>query len=81
MAKKRLAVTWEKKAETEDFKPTLKHYDRYLHDSGLRESTITSYVFRAGKFLKFAHEELPSEEKFTEFRDILHEKNLTFRIK
>ena len=77
MAKKRLAVSWEKKAETEDFRPALKHYDRYLHDSGLRESTIASYVFRAGKFLKFAHEELPSEEKFTEFRDILHERKLS----
>jgi hypothetical protein len=51
MAKKRLAVTWEKKAETEDFRPALEHYDRSFHDSGLRESTIASYEFRAGKLL------------------------------
>lgn len=50
MAKKRLAVTWEKKAETEDVKPTLDHYYRNralliitgIHEDGLREILGTS---------------------------------------
>jgi hypothetical protein len=46
MAKKRLDVVWEREVKKEDFNPSLKHYYRYLQDNGLRESTITSYVFR-----------------------------------
>jgi hypothetical protein len=54
MPKKRLNVNWDREVRTEDFKPALKHYNRYLDDDGLRKSTITSYVFRVGKFLEFA---------------------------
>ena len=77
MSKKRLNVNWERQAGTEDFKPVLKHYVRYLQDSGLSESTITSYVFRVGKFLEYAGDDTPHEEDFLRFRDILHKGKLS----
>ena len=48
----------------EDFKPILKRYDRYLEENGIRESTRSSYVFRVGKILEFAQDDLPLEEEF-----------------
>jgi len=76
MAKKRLDVVWEREVKKEDFNPSLKHYYRYLQDNGLRESTITSYVFRVGKFLEFARDDTPQEGDFMRFKDILHERKL-----
>jgi hypothetical protein len=77
MPKKRLNVNWEREVRTEDFKPALKHYNRYLEDIGLSKSTITSYVFRVGKFLGFAQDDAPQVDKFTKFRELLHEKKLS----
>lgn len=77
MAKKRLAVDWEREVRKEDFSLALKHYNRYLHDNGLSESTIASYVFRVEKFLEFSQEDAPQEDKFLKFREILHEKKLS----
>jgi site-specific recombinase XerD len=77
MAKKRLAVTWGKQAGKEDFKPALKRYDHYLEENGIRESTRSSYVFRVGKFLEFAHDDTPQVEEFTKFKNILHDKKLS----
>jgi hypothetical protein len=77
MPKKRLDVNWGREVKTEDFKPALKRYNRYLEDSGLRKSTISSYVFRVGKFLEFAQDDAPQVEDFTRFREILHEKKLS----
>jgi integrase/recombinase XerD len=77
MAKKRLDVVWEREVKKEDFNPSLKHYYRYLQDNGLRESTITSYVFRVGKFLEFARDDTPQEGDFMRFKDILHERKLS----
>lgn len=77
MSKKRLDICWERQAGKEDFKPVLKRYDRYLEENGIRASTRSSYVFRAGKFLEYAKEEKPQEEKFAMFRDLLHERKLS----
>jgi hypothetical protein len=54
MPKKRLDVNWDREVSAEDVKPALKKYSRYLEENGLTESTISSYVYRAGKFLEFA---------------------------
>lgn len=77
MPKKRLDVNWEREARTEDFRPALKRYCRYLEDVGLRESTISSYVFRVGKFLEHAQNDAPQVEDFTRFREMLHEERLS----
>jgi integrase/recombinase XerD len=77
MPKKRLDVNWERDVRIEDFKPALKQYNRYLEDVGLMESTISSYVFRVGKFLEFAQDEVPQAEEFTRFREMLHEERLS----
>ena len=61
----------------EDIKPTLKKYNRYLEDNGLRDSTISSYVFRVGKFLEFAQNNEPQVEDFTSFQEMLHESRLS----
>jgi integrase/recombinase XerD len=77
MPKKRLDVNWEREVRTEVFRPALKRYCRYLEDAGLRESTISSYVFRVGKFLENAQNDAPQGEDFTRFRDMLHEERLS----
>ncbi len=77
MSKKRLDVNWGRQAGTEDFKPVLKHFIRYLQDNGLSESTITSYVFRVGKFLEYTRDDTPHEEDFTRFRHSLHDRKLS----
>jgi site-specific recombinase XerD len=77
MPKKRLDVNWNREVRTEDFKPTLKRYDRYQEDNGLKKSTISSYVFRVGKFLEFAKDDAPQVDKFTKFHEVLHERKLS----
>jgi len=77
MSKKRLDICWEREAGKEDFKPALKRFDRYLEENGIRESTRSSYVFRVGKFLEFAGNDIPQEGEFTMFKDNLHEKKLS----
>ena len=77
MTKKRLDVNWERQKGKEDFKPALKRYYRYLEDSGLRKSTISSYVFRVSKFFEFVKNDTPQVEEFTRFREILHERKLS----
>ncbi|MGB9923400.1 MAG: hypothetical protein ACPLLR_00250, partial [Methanothrix sp.] len=42
MPKKRLDVNWKREVRTEDFKPALRRYTRYLEENGLMESTISS---------------------------------------
>ncbi len=71
MARTRLNVDWTREGTTEDLKPALKRYGRYLEDKGLRKSTIESYVFRVGKFLEFAQDETPQVEEFARFRETL----------
>lgn len=77
MQKKRLDGKWDREIRTEDLKPALKRYSKYIEDEGLSKSTISSYVFRVGKFLEFSETDMPSIEKFSEFREILHEKKLS----
>ncbi|MEM0498794.1 MAG: tyrosine-type recombinase/integrase, partial [Methanothrix sp.] len=77
MSRKRLDVSWKREVQTEDFKPALKRYTRYLEESGLRESTISSYVVRVGKFLEFARTDEPDADDFAAFQETLHEKRLS----
>lgn len=77
MVKKRLVVNWNREARTEDFKPALKRYARYLEESGLRKSTIASYVLRVGKFLEFAQNDEPQKEEFARFQEMLYESKLS----
>ena len=77
MPKKRLNVNWEREVRTEDFRPALMRFNRYLEDNGMRKSTITSYVFRVGKFLEFAQNDAPHVDDFEKFREILNEKKLS----
>ena len=79
MSKKRLDVDWTREIGNEDLNPALKPYSRYLEDIGLRESTISSYVFRVGEFLEFARNgyESPQEEDFAKFSEMLHDIKLS----
>jgi integrase/recombinase XerD len=77
MPKKRLDVSWTREIGVEDLKPALKRYNRYLEDGGLRDSTITMYVFRVGKFLEFAKDNKPPVDEFTRFRETLNERCLS----
>lgn len=70
-------INWDREVETEDLKPALKRYRRYLEDLGHRESTIESYVFRVGKYLEFAQTDAPSQEDFAKFREKLHDERLS----
>jgi len=76
MPKKRLDVNRIREVRSEDLKPALKRYNRYLEDFGLRKSTITSYGIRVGKYLEFARDDSPHVEDFTRFRETLHEDKL-----
>jgi hypothetical protein len=64
MSKKRLDVDWKRKIGAEDIKPALKKHNRYLEENGLRKSTISSYVFRVGKFLESVKSDEPSFGSF-----------------
>jgi integrase/recombinase XerD len=77
MPKKRMETNWDREVGIEDLKPVLKRYGRHLEDIGLRDSTITSYVFRVGKFLEFAQDDAPNVEDFTRFREKLHDMRLS----
>jgi len=77
MPKKRLDVNWNREVRVEDFNPALKRFNRYLEDNGLRESTISSYLFRVGKFLEFAQNDSPHVDDFARFREVLHERRLS----
>ncbi len=60
-----------------DFRHSLVMFQRYLKENGFRESTIDSYVERAGKYLEFAKTDKPSVEMFEKFRRTLHAKKLS----
>ena len=77
MPKKRMETNWEREIGTDDLNPALKRYARYLEEIGLRDSTISSYVFRVGKFLEFAQDDAPIVEDFTRFRETLQDKRLS----
>jgi integrase/recombinase XerD len=77
MPKKRMEVNWDREIRTEDFKPALKHFRGYLKNNGLRASTIDMYVYRAGKYLEFAHSDTPSNDDFLKFREMLEERVLS----
>jgi hypothetical protein len=72
-----LDVNWIREVRSEDLKPALMRYNRYLEDLGLRKSTITSYVLRVGKFLAFAQGDAPQVEDFTRFREMLLDHRLS----
>lgn len=72
-----LNVDWTRKVKKNDLEPALRGYERYLVNLGFRESTITMYVFRAGKYLEFAKTDQPSPSDFAEFREVLQDKRLS----
>jgi integrase/recombinase XerD len=77
MAPKRLkSVDWSIRAEAEDFKPILRRFNSYRKGIGLRESTITDYVGRLGRYLKYAQTDQPSVDTAKAYRDQLTARNL-----
>lgn len=77
MSKKRLDVNWNRVVKAGDLKPALRRYSQYLEDAGLRKSTISSYVFRVGKFLEYVKTDTPQTDDFLRFKELLHEKKLS----
>ncbi len=69
-------MNWDREVRTQDFKPALSRYGRFLEGNGLRKSTISSYVFRVGKFLEFAQSDEPQAEDFDSFQ-VLQDKKLS----
>jgi integrase/recombinase XerD len=60
-----------------DYAPALARYRRSLESSGLKPSTIDSYVWRVGTFLKFAKSDKPTVSALKEFRECLLDKKLS----
>jgi Phage integrase, N-terminal SAM-like domain len=75
--KERLPFRWVPNYSSRDFKPSLQHFERYLKDIGLQDSTIESYIRRVNKFLEFAQNDKPTITTFNEFRIQLQEKKLS----
>jgi len=69
-------VNWGRTSRKADIGPALKKFRRYLEGNGFRNSTIESYVFRAGKYLQFSQTDYPTEEDHSRFRDHLLSKRL-----
>jgi integrase/recombinase XerD len=61
----------------EDFEPVLALYKRSLERSGLKPSTIESYVWRVGVFLKFAQTNEPPVSVFEDFQQNLFDRGLS----
>lgn len=55
-------TNWNISVEVTNFDSALKSYRTYLIGSGLRNSTIESYVDRIGRFLTFAETDRPRPE-------------------
>lgn len=77
VAKTRLNVDWSREVKIEDLEPALKKIRRHLEKSGLRKSTIESYLFRIEKYLEFAKTDAPSADDFAEFCEMLYDKRLS----
>ena len=72
MTQRRLkAVDWSIKAEIEDFNLALTRFETYLKDYGLRDSTISDYKARVGRFLRYAQTDQPSTDTAKVFREQL----------
>lgn len=56
---------------------SLKRFDRYLRDQGLRESSIVDYVARTARYLKWAQTDRPTIDQLNQYREILHDRNLS----
>jgi hypothetical protein len=55
-------VDWSIKDSSDVIGIALKRYQRFLEQQGRRPSTVTSYLFHAEKYLRFANTERPSED-------------------
>jgi site-specific recombinase XerD len=73
MSRQRIKTTWN--IPREDV--SLRKFARYLRDKGIRPSTLDSYVFRVGRYLKFCGKEQPTQETAQEFRDHLMDNGLS----
>jgi integrase/recombinase XerD len=77
MSRKRLNVDWGQVDEVLDLNPYLKRYKSSLIDIGLRDSTVESYVWLVRAYLKYSKTNRPKTSDFTDFREMLHKKNLS----
>lgn len=61
----------------DDYAPVLSLYRKSLERSCLKPSTIESYVWRVGVFLRFAQSDRPSVSAFEEFQQYLFDRGLS----
>ena len=73
MSRQKIKTTWNIPSED----GLLRKYARYLRDNGIRTSTLDSYVFRVGKYVKFCDQEQPSQETAQNFRDRIMDNGLS----
>lgn len=71
--RQKLGVSW----DIPNHDAQLKRFNRYLRDLGVRPSTLSDYLQRAGKYLEFCGSDQPSPEKAQEYRDHLLDSNLS----
>jgi len=72
---RKLNLDWN--IDSDDSQPSLRKYEKYLKNIGLRQSTIDSYICRVKNFLDFAETSRPPVEAFWDFRDHLIDQNLS----
>ncbi len=70
-------MSWRQIEEVLDLNPYLKRYENHLIDIGLRKSTIESYVWLVKSYLEHAKTNRPNPTDFKDFRETLHERNLS----
>ena len=73
MSRQKIKTAWS--IPNEDVQ--LKKFSRHLRDKGIRTSTLSSYVFRVSRYLRFCNQEQLSQETAQEFRDHLMDKGLS----
>lgn len=71
--RQKLSVSW----DLPNHDVELRRFNRYLRDKGVRPTTLSDYIQRAGKYLEFCGSDQPSPEKAQEYRDHLLDRNLS----
>jgi integrase/recombinase XerD len=71
--RQKLCVSW----DLPNHNVELRRFNRYLRDKGVRPSTLSDYLQRAGKYLEFCGSVQPSPEKAQEYRDHLLDRELS----
>jgi len=74
----KISVDWSiKDNDTSAIETSLKRFQRHLIDQGFRESTISDYVARTHRFLRWANSDRPSLDQLFEYREILLDRHLS----